>query len=138
MMIVLALTASPLRAATSDAENVAQRFFGAVRRHDYRVAYNLLSPGVRRDLPFGEFARRSSDIKSFDVLELRAVERGAHLVRYRVKGRLRMAYRGSLYDAIYAGQASISRNGTGWSIAQVDLKPIFQKRIGPLPPEYHV
>lgn len=131
-------TASAWGAPDSAPDAAAQRFFGAVRKQDYRAAYGMLSPGVRRDVPYREFVRRSRDIKRFKVLELVALDRGNHLVRFRVKGQLRMVYKGDLYDAVYAGTADMTRSDKTWFIGQVDLKPIKEKRVGPAPPGYHI
>jgi hypothetical protein len=121
-------------APPSPSDAAARRFFDAVRAHDYRAAYAMLSTAVMRSLPYGEFARRSADIKRFAIIELTAFDRGAHLVRYRVRGKVRMLYQGALFDAVYSGTADIALEGAGWRIAQVDLKPIEQKRV----PGYHI
>lgn len=124
--------------ATESADAVGRRFFAAIRARDYAAAYGLLSTGVQRDLPYAVFAARSRDILTFRIITLEATERGRHLVAYRVKGKLRIVYRGDLFDAVYGGTVDVSLNGGAWRIAQVDLEPLEQKRLGKAPPSYHI
>ena len=116
-------------APTSTPEAVTRDFFLSVRTGRYRRAYDHLSPSVRRDVPYGEFEARSRDIKWARVLELQATERSRNLVRYRVKGRLRLVYKGELFEAVYAGKAALSLNRGEWHIDEVELKPTQQKRL---------
>ena len=138
LLLGLAIPARCTPPATDSADTVGRRFFSAIRAHDYATAYGLLSEGVRRDLPFSLFAQRSRDILTFQIVTLRAVERGRHLVRYEVKGKLRIVYRGDLFDAVYGGTVGVSSVAGGWRIAQVDLAPLEQKRLGKAPPSYHI
>jgi len=125
-------------AAPAGPDAAGNRFFEAVRRHDYGQAYGLLSEGVRRDLPYPVFAQRSRDITWFQVLELQAIERGRHLARYRVRGRVKMVHHGDLFNAVYAGTVSLSLDDGAWRIRQVELRPVEQKRLGKAPPAYQI
>ena len=128
--------ASP--APTFPPQAVARSFFDAIRGHRYRAAYALLGPAVQQSCPYSYFVRRSRAILRFSVLELRCFDRGRHLVRFHVRGKLRLVYRGSLFEAVYAGRADLALANGAWRIAQVDLKPITQKRLGTAPPSYHL
>jgi len=101
-----------------------------VRGRDYPKAYGFLSPAVRREIPYRDFAVRADDIKRFDVLRLDVYERAKALVRYKVKGKVKLVYKGQLFLALYAGTATVTRHGDRWTVEEVELKPISQKRLG--------
>lgn len=138
LLLAVVLTTAPALSQSSEADAVGRRFFAAIRARDYAAAYATLSTGVRRDLPYAAFAQRSRDILAFQVVSLDVVERGRNLVRYQVRGRLRIVHRGEMFDAVYAGTVGVSRNQGAWRIAAVDLSPVTQKRLGKAPPDYHL
>ena len=108
---------------------VTQGFFLALRQRRYRNAYEYLSATVRRDLSYSTFAQRSRDIVRVEILEMKSIERSAHVLRYRVRGKLRLRHDGKLFDAIYAGTAVLILQSGRWWIEEVDLKPTQQKQV---------
>ena len=128
----------PAREATQTAEQAAQAFFAAVHAGRYREAYARLAPGVQRDLSYAEFELHSREVLAARVVELVATDRSRTLVRFRVKGRLRIRYQGELFDAVYAGQAAMVRVGAKWYIDEVDMKAIEQRPVKKKAPGYHI
>lgn len=120
------------------ADQAASAFFRAVHACRYREAYEYLAPGVRRDLSYEDFERHSRDVKAVKIIELIATERARSLVRFRVKGRLRILYEGQLFDAIYGGKACMTRVGSKWCIDEVELKPLEQRPVKKGSPGYHI
>ena len=120
------------------ADQAATAFFDAVHARRFREAYDFLAPGVQRDLSYEDFELHSREVKSVKVIELVATERARSLVRFRVKGRLRIVYEGQLFEAIYGGRACMTRVGSKWCIDEVDLKPLEQRPVKKGSPGYRI
>jgi hypothetical protein len=90
---------------------------------------------VQRQVSYPDFESHARDILKAQVLDMTATERSSHLVRFRVKGKLRLRYRGQLFDAIYGGTAAMTLWQGRWYVDEVELKPLSQRRLKP--PNYH-
>lgn len=132
-LLILSGISGSMAEKDDTARKLVHRFFRMVYERKYPQAYDCFSKSIKREVSLSRFTQGAGDIRYLKLLEIKVTDREENLIKMNIQARIKMVYKGELFEAVYEGKFDVYREDGKWRVLTVDLKAKSQKALGTKP-----